>query len=298
VAYFAVIGLYVGWFAPASSREFVPPPAIPAPVFRDMQILAKRLPANSRMWTWWDLGFAITDATPFGIYHDGAAQYTPQTNLIAASFVSSDPRVMHDVIDFVDREGNRGIRRLAASAGNFDDLLARMRDYRPPTVEVPIYVLYTPDMLEKYPAMHTLGRSGSTSESRRGSIGIRGLRCDRVVDDVLHCAGQKLDLRTGLIERSVPARDPAAEPTRLRRGVIAQGGQVLRQHDYDDTAELTVEIVLDSGVVKAVFLLDEGAFESNLNQMFVLGRFDAARFEEVFNDFPNARAFRVLARRD
>ena len=74
------------------ASNVAPRPAIPAPVFRDLQILADRLPADSRMWTWWDHGFAIVDATGFGVYHDGAAQYTPQTNLIAASFVHSDPR--------------------------------------------------------------------------------------------------------------------------------------------------------------------------------------------------------------
>ena len=77
--------------------------------------------------------------------------------------------------------------------------------------------------------------------------------------------------------------------------MIVQGGRVLREREYTEAAQLTVEIVLDSGVVQAVYLLDEPAFESNLNQMFVLGRFDPTRFEEVFNDFPYARAFRVLA---
>jgi dolichyl-diphosphooligosaccharide--protein glycosyltransferase len=247
------------------------------------------------MWTWWDFGFAIVDATGFGVYHDGAAQYTPQTNLIAASFVNPDPRVMHDVIGFVDREGNRGIRRLAASASNFDDLLARMRGYRRPPGEVPIYVLYTPDMLLKYPAMRTLGTSGPAAASRRALFGIRRLRCEQIVDETLHCGGQALDLRTGLVEPPSPAREPAAGPTRLRRAVIVQGGRALRQWEYADAAQLTVEIVLDAGGIMAVYLLDEPAFESNLNQMFVLGRFDAARFEEAFNDFPYARAFRVLA---
>jgi undecaprenyl-diphosphooligosaccharide--protein glycosyltransferase len=296
VAYLAVVGLYTGWFAPASDRAFVPRPAIPAPVFRDLQILADRLPDNSRMWTWWDLGFAIVDATGFGVYHDGAAQYTPQTNLIAASFANPDPRVMHDVIGFVDREGNRGIRRLAASASNFDDLLARMRGYVRPPGDVPIYVLYTPDMLLKYPAMRTLGTSGPAAASRRALFGIHWLRCERLVDDTLHCAGQTLDLRTGLVEPPSPAREPAVEPTRLRRAVIVQSGRVLRQWEYAGAAQLTVEIVFDAGAMIAVYLLDEPAFESNLNQMFVLGRFDAARFEEAFNDFPYARAFRVLAR--
>src|SRR6185503_7913884 len=119
-----LVVFFVG-LAPTPGSLGAPRPAIPAPVFRELKILGKQLPAHSRMWTWWDNGFVIVDATGFGVYHDGAAQYTPQTNLIAASFVESDPRALHDIIGFVDREGNRGIRRLAASATDFDDLLRR-----------------------------------------------------------------------------------------------------------------------------------------------------------------------------
>src|SRR5262249_16582528 len=144
--------------------QLVPRPAVPAPVFRDLQVLADRLPADSRMWTWWDLGFAIVDATGFGVYHDGAAQYTPQTNLIAASFVSPSQQVMDDVIRFVDREGNRGIRRLAALAAGSDDLLLHMHGGAQRRSDVPIFVLFTPDMMAKYSSMRMLGAlSGDTA---------------------------------------------------------------------------------------------------------------------------------------
>jgi len=293
VSFAGAIALFAFAFAPVSGSNFVPRPAIPAPVFGDLQTLGQRLPANSRVWTWWDYGFAIVDTTRFGVYHDGAAQYTPQTNVVAASFVNPDPRVMYDAIAFVDREGNRGIRRLAASASDFDDLLSRMRDERPKPEDVPIYVLYTPDMLLKYPAMRVLAAPRPDATAGPRSAGIRWLDCERIVDDVLHCKGQRLDLRTGLAELigNEPTR---SEPVQLRRAVLVEGGRVLREREYAATAPLTVEIVLHAGTVAAVYLLDEAAFTSNLNQMFVLGRYDNGRFEEAFNDFPYTRVFRVL----
>ena len=78
--------------------------------------------------------------------------------------------------------------------------------------------------------------------------------------------------------------------------MIVQGGRVVREREYTDDRG---QRATDDGdrsrrrEVAGVYLLDEPAFESNLNQMFVLGRFDRELFEEVFNDFPNARAFRV-----
>jgi dolichyl-diphosphooligosaccharide--protein glycosyltransferase len=297
-SYFAVVGVFIVWFAPVAARALVPRPAVPAPVFRDFQVLAERLPINSRMWTWWDLGFAIVDTTGFGVYHDGAAQYTPQTNLIAASFVSPSQPVLHNVIRFVDREGNRGIRRLAGLATSADDLVLRMHLTARRASGVPIFVLFTPDMLLKYSSMQMLGTLSARATSRPSSFGIRWLQCERFVEDVLDCAGETVDLRKGLIARRSAPPGRAGEEARLRRAVIVEDGRVLRQRDYADGAEMTAEILMKAGAVQAVYLLDAAAFESNLNQMYFLGRFDAALFEEVFNDFPYARVFRVRAAPD
>jgi len=298
VAYVAVLIVFFAWLMPKARDQVAPRPAIPAQVFRHLQILARQLPANSHLWTWWDNGFAIVDATGFGVYHDGAAQYTPQTNLIAASFVDSDPRAMSELITFVDRQGNQGIRRLAASAADFKDLLMRARSVPPTPAEVPVYVLYTPDMLLAYPAMRFLGTTNQGTAAQRGSMGIRWLPCERLVDEKAYCAGQIFDLRTGSIERQRGASGSTAKPVSLRRTVIVEGGRSVRQHDYadnPDTAQLTMEIILTGGRVAGIYLLDEPAFQSNLNQMFVLGRFDRELFEESYNEFPYARVFRVRA---
>jgi len=205
---------------------------------------------------------------------------------------------MHEVIGFVDREGNRGIRRLAAGAIDLDDLLRRVRSASPPPPAVPVYVLYTPDMLHAYPAMRFLGASDQRRPAPHGSLGIRWLPCDALVGDQVYCTGHIFDLRTGSIERRSPSPGQSGEWGRLRRAVIVEGGRV-RQRDYAGdgagSGRLTMEIISTSGKGSGVYLLDEPAFESNLNQMYVLGRFDAERFEEVYNDFPYARVFRVRA---
>ena len=42
-----------------------------------------------------------------------------------------------------------------------------------------------------------------------------------------------------------------------------------------------------------VQLVDEWVFQSNYNQMFLLGRYDGELFEETYNAFPFSRLFRV-----
>jgi dolichyl-diphosphooligosaccharide--protein glycosyltransferase len=298
IAYSAVVIVFFVWFAPG--KQLAPRPAIPAQVFRNLPILAKQLPADSRIWTWWDNGFAILDATGFGVYHDGSAQYTPQTNLIAASFVATDARAMYEIIGFVDREGNQGIRRLAASATDLRDLLARVRKVSPQPLEVPVYVFYTPDMLLKYSAMRFLGGADPSAASQRGSVGIRWVPCAQLIDEKAYCSGQIFDLRSGVIERQSGVPGSTGKPLNLRRLVMIEDGRSARQRDYGgsrDNAQLTMEIILSAGKVAGIYLLDEAAFQSNLNQMFMIGRFDQDLFEEVYNEFPYARAFRVRAGR-
>ena len=286
--YLCVMALFFGVFSPIAARAFVPRPAIPAAVFKDLQELAKKLPENSRIWTWWDLGFAIIDTSGFGVYHDGSAQYTPQTNLVAASFVSTSQSLMHDVIGFVDREGNQGIHQLAKNAADMNALMNRMSGTGRLPGSVPIYVMITPDMLLKYSGMRSLA-----AVTGRASVGIRWLQCMRIVDERMDCGSQLIDFRSGQIELRRNRDSASVERQALRRAVIVEGGRMVRLRDYSDVGRLTVEMVFESGAVKAAYLLDEAAFESNLNQMFVLGRFDPSRFEEAYNGFPYSRTFRV-----
>ena len=279
--------LAAAWLGPAAAAH-VPVPAVPAAVARDLQALAARLPPDSRLWTWWDLGFFLVDGTGFGVYHDGAAQYTPQTNLIAAGFTRDDPALLHALIRFVDREGNRGIERLAREAPDLEGLLSGIRRAAPPLGEVPVQVLFTADMLGKYPALQRLG--SAEAGDAPPPLGMRWLPCQALAGETLTCNGQRIDLQTGVVV-PLSATAPAAH---LRRSVLIERGQVLREREYGTAEGATLQIVAEAGAVRGVYLLDEAAFGSNLNRMFVLGRYDATRFQEVFNDFPNARAYRVL----
>jgi dolichyl-diphosphooligosaccharide--protein glycosyltransferase len=38
---------------------------------------------------------------------------------------------------------------------------------------------------------------------------------------------------------------------------------------------------------------NEVVYRSNFNQMYVLGKYDPTRFEEVYDDFPETRTFRL-----
>ena len=153
-------------------------------------------------------------------------------------------------------------------------------------------------MLLKYSAMRFLGAADQPAGAQRGSVGIRWLSCEQLVDDKVYCAGDIFDLRTGLIERQrgpsgldgeTGKLAPVSDGRRRTQRAPCANWPTLEQR------ALTMEIILVAGKVAGIYLLDEPAFQSNMNQMFMLGRFDMELFEETYNEFPYARVFRVRA---
>ena len=71
----------------------------------------KRVPENSALLTWWDYGYAITDATGLATFHDGSAQFSPKTYFIARGLISADPEELYDITQYMATEGNRGISK-------------------------------------------------------------------------------------------------------------------------------------------------------------------------------------------
>ena len=158
---------------------------------------------------------------------------------------------MHEIIAFVDREGNQGIRRIAATADNFDDLVTRLRGVSAPPPAVPVYVFYTFDMFVSYGSMRFLADQIEHRISARVGRCIRWLPCERLVDDRAYCSEQIFDLRTGSIERHLVAPALTAKPVSLRRTVMIKDGHVVRQRDYTenpDSVQLTMEIVLTAEI--------------------------------------------------
>ena len=294
VASLAAVLVFVVWFRPAADRLQAPPPAIPAPVYQDLKALATQVPADTRLWTWWDLGFAIVDTTGLGVYHDGAVQFTPQTNMVAVSLARPDPALLHALVRFVDHAGNSGIVAQAAHAQDLDGLLDRLRQAAPEQMEVPVLVVFTPDMLPKFSSIESLATPMTVAKGRHRPFGIVQLACNSLSAELLRCDGVTVDLRAALVHRTGLPAGGASAPRPLRRVVLLADGQVSQEHLLNQGPGLTVQLLTDRGQVKAVYLLDETAYASNLNQMYLLGRYDARFFEPIYNRLLGLSAYRVL----
>lgn len=282
LAYTAVLGLFAWWLVPKTAIAEPYRPALAPSVYAALQGLGDQLPPDARIWTWWDSGFAIAHIAGRAVYHDGGAQYTPQTNLIARSFAAAEPEAMHRIIAFVDAQGNAGIARLAGTAESFAGLVGRVVAAAQPAPETPVYVLYTADMIAKWPAIEVI--AGLRELHDTSGLGQVVLDCSARVSNVLRCDGGDVDLERGLV----------ADRYRLSQALLIEDGQVRQVIEYPGVADgWYLQVLLEDRQPYATYLLDRGAFRSNFNQMFLLGRYDPTLFEEVENAFPAMRLYRV-----
>ena len=79
----------------------------------------------------------------------------------------------------------------------------------------------------------------------------------------------------------------------LKRRIQIVSGNIAAKVDYKNDSNLTLQILLDNNRRSYEFqILDESVYQSNFNQMFVLGNYDKNLFEETYNLFPFSRMFR------
>jgi len=278
------VGLYLGmglFFLGISTQtaiSFVPGPSIHTGLYATFLEVKKRVPKNSAFLTWWDYGYAITDATGLATFHDGGNQMSPKTYFTARGLISSDPDELYDITQYLATESNQGISENNTSP---ESLLQAVRNpkYKPWD---PIYFFFTADMTGKYGA---ISRLGSWNIEKGGSKprAYQNLACNKITSQELSCRGAKIDLKAGLINNQLA----------LHRLIFIRNGQVFREQKFGHNQGFTVQLIVAGNKIVEVQLIDEAVFSSNYNQMFLLGRFRQDLFEEVYNAFPFSRLYRI-----
>lgn len=278
--------VFFAWLRPSMARA-VPStlPTIPGQEILAIRHAAASMPPGARAWTWWDRGFAYSHLAGWTVYHDGSAQYTPQTHVIAYSLATDSQSALHAAMARVDRIGNQGI---TATAGQVHDREALLRVLSEPDgvprTDAEQFVVFSRDMLLSAAAQrHVAGLPIRTPDGV--PITFRPLPCSAFRDDRLECGQDSVNLATGRFDHG----------TRVRRLDIVDGGTVTKRVDYANPPGLVLEIVIGRDRQIEVFLLPDELYRSNLNRMFLLGEYDRSLFEEVHREVPRLRVFRRLA---
>jgi|GEM_PF-535357 len=258
--------------------SFVPRPSIPTPLYATFDEVSKRVPPDAALLTWWDFGYALTDATGLATFHDGGAQFSPKTYFIARGLISPKQKELSNITQYLATEGNQGISENNSSPE------ALMKAVRSPVDSPwdPVYLLFTADMIGKYGAFSKIG-SWNLDKGGSNPKGYQNLSCQSIADNVMTCGNTKIDLNQGRINQRVP----------LKRVVQVMGGRMIGEKKYGHSTGYTLQIIMaNPRQFSEVQLMEDDVFFSNFNQMFLLGKFDPEFFEETLNAFPMSRLFR------
>jgi len=272
------MGVFVWVISGQTAISFVPGPSIHTGLYATFLEVKKRVPKDSALLTWWDYGFAITDATGLATFHDGSAQFSPKTYFVARGFISSDQDELYDITQYLATQGSRGIAENNTSP---EALLLAVRNPKNKPWD-PIYLFFTADMTGKYGAISKLG-SWDIVNGGSKSRGFQNLACNKITNEEINCRGAKIDLKVGKINNQVD----------LRRIIFLRDGKVLREREFDHAQGYTLQLLVSGRQIVGVQLIDESVFRSNYNQMFLLGRYRKDLFEETYNAFPFSRLYRV-----
>jgi hypothetical protein len=257
--------------------SFVPVPSIQTGLYATFLEAKKRVPEDAVLLTWWDYGHTLLDIG-FATFHDGGSQFSPKTYFIARSLISPDQDELYNITQFLATEGTMGI------AENNTSPEALMTAVLNPTIKPwdPIYLFFTADMTGKYGAISKLG-SWDIVKNGSKPRGYQNLACNKITNEEMNCQGAKIDLKVGKINNQVA----------LKRMIFIRDGQVIREQKFGHTQGYTLQMLVSGNQIVEVQLIDEEVFNSNYNQMFLLGRYRKDLYDETYNAFPFSRLFKV-----
>lgn len=278
--------IFIAFFISAdkiTAYDEVYPPFIPLDIMNSFLDLKERVPKNSPVFTWWDFGYPLMDVGEFAVYHDGGTQGGLRSYLVAKAFVEDNQRKMYSIISAIDVYHFQGINSLMTDGKTANKVVEKIVNFPLKPLNKNIIVLYTRDMIPKYYAFALFGNWDFEKKVSKVEE-YQSLDCGEFDGKILKCQNYTVDIEKGLINNK----------DAIKRFIISDGGYVVYRKEYpDNKSDSTVELIGLQGKILGVYMLPESVFKSNFNQMYLLGNYDENLFEEVYNNFPSARAFRV-----
>jgi dolichyl-diphosphooligosaccharide--protein glycosyltransferase len=278
-------------FAPMlSSTAYAraPQPRIGVDLIASLQALKAQLPARSAVAHSWGHGYLVGDVTGAATLNDGELLDPVVEQLLDRGLVSPDPRALHVVLGFLAAHGRAGVDRALEEVSDYRALLARIATDAA-TPRDPLYLLLTDKMAREF--SHYFRKAYWDFSSERGpSEGYDFRSCHPLPDGRLQC--EKTARPPLLVD---PERGTINGGHAVKKFVRVRAGAVVEELDHPIEGGLYLQLIeAHDEAPWELHLLKRAVFETNFNQMFVLGRYDPALFRSVHDAFPVARAYRWL----
>lgn len=263
-----------------SAINFVPKPSIASDIVTSFIDIKHKI-NQANIVSWWDYGYAIEDIDSFATYHDGGTQGSAKTYFIAKGFLSDNQTEFHNIISYIDRFGIQSINEAIKEGADIRTIIDNVTHYSKKIEHKDNYLLFTRDMISKFQAISYIG-NWDFKAKKSHPFGFNILMCTTFRNNRLKCSGNVFDLNEGLINNKIP----------IKRVVFSENGNMAMQKNYFDKG-VTLELILKGNRLIYAMVCDEKTYRTNFNQIYLLGNYKKDYFQEVYNNFPSARMFRI-----
>ncbi|MDR2868895.1 MAG: dolichyl-diphosphooligosaccharide--protein glycosyltransferase subunit STT3 [Deferribacteraceae bacterium] len=253
-------------------------------VLGSFEHMGETLPAGSAIYTWWDYGLAIEAESGLATFHDGMTQNTLKTWVIARSF-AEDQANFARYVRYIANEGMPALNTAVDSGTKATEIVSILDSYAEPLHKKNVYISFSPDMIQKYVSINYIGSwnivDGMPS---RDSAGIDVLSCNTAGRGELLCNGMPVSLGTGMLN--------GAPLKRVDYLDISQG-RVTLSTDWHSNSDVSAVVLQEGGTTHMIFLASEKVYQSAFFQLYIRGNYDSELFEEVINNFPLSKVYRL-----
>ncbi|MGB9730956.1 STT3 domain-containing protein [Calditerrivibrio nitroreducens] len=259
-----------------SGIHYKPTPSVPLNIQQTMIDMRNRFGAAPVVWTWWDFGYAYQDLTNFSTVHDGGIHGKERTYFVGLSLSLPDQMKMRNIISYFD---NKGFRMLEKGDLDPKKIVLEATNFTLPVKNRDILVVVSYDMVHKYDGIDFFAK-WDFDKKKSDYDDYEKLSCN-YDSSTLRCNDVDVDLTQG-----------GWGDEQLSKVYIIDESGILKYYDFNVDGRI-IQIVLKNNQVFISYILDDSVFQSNFNQLYFFGKYDAKIFEKVYDNFPIMRVFRV-----
>ncbi len=285
----SLVLMFIVFFSTVSYTAYnsIPSPTVDAATTKALLDIKKIVPNHAAMFTTeWSFGYPLMQIGDFATYHDGSLHGGMRTTLISQSIMS--PR-QTDIVSLVSYLEDHGFNALASTLRKeqmtAEEMMSLVFNYPEGFKGDNAYVLYLEDTIWDFDAMAYFGTWDYGKRQSLPLIYVE-LQCFSMSESIINCKDGYIDIQRGVM-------NDGRVDIPMSGLLFINDGYVESQRFYDRNDGYYVQVLKKKGTVYTTVVADQQVFQSNFNQQFLLGNFDRRYFEEVYNEFPVARLFKV-----
>ena len=271
-----------------SPTDYLQAPTFKKNTINHFQNLKEILPENNAVLaTWWDYGYMSMFMNGMPTLHDGGAQTTPTTHLLANNLLKSDQSSAAIELQLLSDRGYKGLLRARKDQKTLSDTNFQKQK------QADVFLILTKDMARWMPAISKIGAFDIQKGKPYKFDGVNPnyqLRYDHLncnpssVTGSFLCNGNRLRMATGQFgDRAI-----------LHAVSVAKGGKQAGARRFPMT-NIPFVVHSEMGVGAPInMLIHRDLYLSVFHQLFYLNNADSNYFTLIYDGFPDMRVFKIF----